>query len=161
MTCSLETYRARIGTFQFRRYTMKPYSCRAPRTSSLGTPPGSFLVAAYFVILLSNYFILATSTSGQSWQKCYSTCNGYPQSNSGTSISSKLLSTMYPGGDVQIWDPGINFSVSARNPQAKDHSIRTITTTVFSRFPPTKLNKMAHITNGNRGQRGKGINCIY
>ena len=101
-------------------------------------------------------------TSGQSWQKCDNTCNGYKtQSNSGTSIPVKLLSTMYPGCDVHIWDPGIHFSLSARNPQPKDPLILTTTTIVFSRFPPTKLNKMAHITNGNRGQRGKGINCLY
>ena len=31
----------------------------------------------------------------------------------------------------------------------------------FSRISPSKKNKLAHIRNGNRGQRGKGITCMY
>ena len=72
--------------------------------------------------------------------------------------------------DIHIWDPGINRPVLLsgikanlilRNHQIRDCSMLAFTPSVLSRMSPSKLNKLAHITNGNRGKRGKGINCLY
>ena len=101
MTCSLQTYRARIGRFQS-YYLVKPYSSgRAPSTSSSGNPPSVYIMAAYLVLLMSNYYVVA-ATSGQG---CEGICRGYEGPGSGTSTPFTEHSTQIPGSGAQIWDP--------------------------------------------------------
>ena len=168
MTCSLETYRARIGRFQS-YYLVKPYSGRAPSTSSSGHPPSIYIITAYLVLLLSNYYVVAAT----SVQGCEGIPRDYRGPGSGTSTAFSEYSTQTHGNVAQIWDPGINWPElhysqysfwklrSQQNTHTIDLNILTPSASHFSRIPSAKLNKLVHITNGNRGQRGKGITCLY
>ena len=136
MTCSLENYISRIGIFQSYNFVKK----YPPNSTYHGNPPGVQLAAVYIILILSNYYILTTpggQTGCQSWGTA---STGYQRPCSGTSISNTTQSSP----QAQIWDPGINWPFD-----------------LFSRMPSTKLNKLAHIKNGNSRQRGKGINCLY
>lgn len=176
MTCSLQTYRARIGTFQT-GYLVKPYSFRAPCTSTPGTPPVTRLAAIYLIILLSSYFLLADTWEQTGWLNSTLQNKSCPVGPSfGTFIPTTVnsLPTLFRNYG-HIWDPGIipatPISITPRlvgkvkaggNPWARDnYSTLSFGISIFSRLPQAKQNKMAHITNGNRGQRGKGITCLY
>ena len=57
-----------------------------------------------------------------------------------------------------VWDPGD--SLHSTNILLQDFKHNSSFRT-FSCVSRTDRNKMAHITNGNRGQRGRGITCVY
>ena len=163
MTCSLETYRARIGTFQS-CYIVKKHPCKTPNTSPNGNQPGTYIAAVYIVLLMSNYYIINTKGGEKSWQDDGDACRGYHGPSTGTTSSFSVLSLEQApvSINIHIWDPGINRNqYSGVNHHTRDCSTITCTPSVFSRMSPTELNKLAHITNGNRGKRGKGINCLY
>ena len=143
MTCSLQTYRIRIGTFQ-PSYKKKSYSSnRSPGASSNGTPPGTVLTSVYLIILLSSYYVLSTPTcSGQYSHEQGNLCKYHIQPD-----SSHKEHNLCTGGSI-TWDPGISLETMA-------------TATIFSGMPSAKLNKLVHIKYGNRGPRGKGIKILY
>ena len=69
-----------------------------------------------------------------------------------------------------VWDPGINLPPapaftapwSSYVYMADDPvSIGITGAAAFPWIDSTQQNKLAHIMSGNRGQRGKGIKCIY
>ena len=139
MTCSLQTYRARIGTFQS-YYKVKKSPCSSPSPQSSGNPPGAHLAAAYILLLLTSYYLLSTSIEPPSWQNYQVPCSDYQVPSSGTSTAFLFGSRTDQDQDIHLWDPG---------------------GTTFAWLDKTMQNKLAHIISGNRGQRGKGIKCIY
>ena len=59
-----------------------------------------------------------------------------------------------------IWDPGSG-TLGYRHGYLKDEGRGDNSSRIFSWLSKVEINKLAHITNGNRGQRGRGIICTY
>ena len=59
MTCCLQIYRARIGTF-FPRPIKKSCKTRAPKSSTITVPFGKFLLVLNILLLMSNNLQLIT-----------------------------------------------------------------------------------------------------
>ena len=63
-----------------------------------------------------------------------------------------------------VWDPGIKTQSHCSRHVFRVQFPDTISTPAATVFPWTdsvQQNKIAHITSGNRGQRGRGIKCLY
>ena len=166
----------RIGTFVTGPlYKKKTRHCTATSKFSMKT---SFILA----LLISNYCLLALSLptllqphhppQGPAWQQqhcsytLYTACMGCPAPSLGTtryksSITTSILTISnthcaeLQSRQSDIWDPGVhsNGSLLDLSPHTPGR--------LCPRETSTDRNKMAHITHGNRGQRGRGITCVY
>ena len=171
MTCSLQSYRIRIGTFQDGTHILKKKSQKWSPKSNKYLKRTSFILALIF----SNYCLLALSLpallqphltpQGTAWQQQHrpgsytssTACMGCPAPSLGTLryngsiITTTLSSTNSLSADnrqSEVWDPGNNLS-----PSSASRTCPWVTS--------SDRNKAAHITNGNTGQRGKGVTCLY
>lgn len=153
MTCSLQTYRIRIGTF----YPRSKSKLKKNNVPDKQPQPSTYLLLLLIVLytgLILNVSSLKTFNSD--WLA--STYIG-PTSQA-WSVSSECL-------DCLVWDPGIQL-VSNRdnfyNPIHEDYPFEVLELFGSSCSPwlnSKQRNKITHIICGNRGQRGKGINCVY
>jgi hypothetical protein len=173
MTCSLQNYRIRIGTFNAGRPIYKKTFNNHTKNSKKNLQKTWFIVT----LLLSNYCVLALSLP--SLLKPHNTAalhektawhlqpGGFTHPYSAhikcspTSQIKQLVShlSLTPfNNESDVWDPGDSFHGTDILLQdfAHNSSFRT-----YSWISRTDRNKMAHITNGNRGQRGRGITCVY
>ena len=150
MTCSLQSYRHRIGTYQQRiRYrTISRKKIMTGTNCFYSRFPMTLLISIYLLIIIYLPVMLEyqppKSYSDQS--RTYSssctvsalltflppTCTSLRYTR-----SSSLWLAWYPDS----WDPGPCRS-----------------TAYLSR---KERNRIAHTTNGNRGKRGQGITCLY
>ena len=184
MTCSLQTYRIRIGTFQAGRHIQKKtFKCNTPctklnkKTRFIITLLISnyCLLALSFPVLLKPFHFTNTSYKEAAWQyqpgsyTVYTACMGCPAPSLGTTryngssnitilAGSNTYCAEFPIRQSEVWDPGdtTQANSSLHIQESGDRPVRT--------YPYVTIrtkNKMAHITNGNRGQRGKGITCVY
>ena len=141
MTCSVQVYRIRIGTFQNCLQFKKKVQNFVPSGKS------SHLLKRYFIITLVVLFYLTLL------YEC--------QSNYMLEVSSKIghcqcckinyfqLSPVSDHVDqFKIWDPGLI-------------EFQLMNTGKFSWISRIDRNKLTHSTNGNRNQRGNGMTCLY
>ena len=162
MTCSLQTYRKRIGTFNsglakqwyYRKIEDRKLDCfRIRFTLSLMVLIYSSLVISLPVLLQGNVqagldqshhgggghtggcqdFVVTHGTSTDAW-------------------SCEALSNY-------IWDPGSTYTCIQW--VERDTDIRNSSTTVFTWMSRAEQNRLVHSLNGNREKRGKGITCAY
>ena len=139
MTCSLQVYRVRIGTF-FPRKCRKSWNSRTPNSTRLIVPWGIILLMIiYLSIVLNSDILTRHSVENENWK------------------SFKCKSVIDRRGGLRgtesrfIWDPGSRKSRTG-GPAGTSSSVW------LSR---KERNKITHLINGNRGQRGRGINCVY
>ena len=174
MTCSLQSYRIRIGTFQNGTHILAKKSQEWSPKSNKYLKRTSFILALIF----SNYCLLAISLPAllqphlmpleTAWQQqqhrpgSYTTstaCMGCPAHSLGTlryngSISTIILdSTNANSAELrsrqsEVWDPG-------------NHLPSSSSSSTWPWVSSSDRNKTAHITHGNTGQRGKGVTCLY
>ena len=157
MTCSLEIYRIRIGTYNNRQTYRRKYctvSGSGNRLRKINLLV-RLLIAIYTSTVVSLPVLLKSPiNSSLTWQikPCSSTLTfivpKYQISSSDQHYPlTQVTSFVHPPANMScqfdIWDPG-------------DASIQSHPW-IFS----LDWNKIAHITYGNRGQRGKGITCVY
>ena len=157
MTCSLEIYRIRIGTYNNRQTYRRKYctvSGSGNRLRKINLLV-RLLIAIYTSTVVSLPVLLKSPiNSSLTWQikPCSSTLTfivpKYQISSSDQHYPlTQVTSFVHPPANMScqfdIWDPG-------------DASIQSHPW-IFS----LDWNKIAHITFGNRGQRGKGITCVY
>ena len=173
MTCSLQTYRIRIGTFQSGIY-LKKKTTSCTRNSNLKVRRTSFILA----LIISNYCLIALTFPallqphpphhGPTWHQQHSHHGSYtiPISSLANIRSCGFTSKpvlIIPDSDSihqnsrqsRVWDPGAN----------ANSSLLQSSQFILARTCPwethKKRNKVAHIMNGNIGQRGKGVTCVY
>ena len=158
MTCSLETYRQRIGTFQHGLPGKNLCRKRNPKSCNKSNSFRARLIMTLFIlnyccVILTLPILLQTQTQQLEYAlalpRPYSCTSTPHQVSSSQSLSLVklptiknvvLLLTWFPDS----WDPGPGSN--------------WVSSVYISRI---KRNKLAHITFGNRGKRGKGITCIY
>ena len=159
MTCSLETYRIRIGTYNTSRQFSRKKYCRS---SSSGfsekkiTLLVRLLIATYSILVVSLPTLIKPQINlSSTWlaNPCSSstltyTVLNYQLSNGNQPyVASQLNILDHPLSNMTLqfnaWDPG---GVMIQ-PYPWIYSI--------------DWNKLAQITYGNRGQRGRGITCVY
>ena len=151
MTCSLQIYRARIGTF-FPRPRKK--SCdvtRAPKSSIS-------LVPLSLIILMIIYCCLIVNVEARH------TCNVENDDwNAPLNFSPVGLETMscYTSMQWHTWDPGITKLLIGRKDMLDFESLPATGSTTYPWHDNKQRNKLNHIINGNRERRGRGINCVY
>ena len=173
MTCSLQTYSIRIGTFNVGRpiYKKPPYN--HTKISKKILQKTCFI----WTLLISNYCLLALSLPSLMEPHLTPAWHGntdwhlqpgkftHPYSaHVKCSPNSQLkqlvlhLSLAHCNNQSDVWDPGDSFHGTGILLQDSAHnsSFRT-----FSWVSRIDRNKEAHVTNGNRGQRGRGITCVY
>ena len=165
MTCSLQTYRTRIGTFQNRRLNLKPRKFRISKSQQHSKT--YFLI--FFILLYSGLIVNASSLQqlSSSWIPSTNTGSTF---TTGSGCSDQLHSL--------VWDPGIKLKTAIHveteniypwvrhldHWRTRDDPLRALGSTSSSTFSWLNIkqrNKITHMISGNRGQRGKGINCVY
>ena len=167
MTCSLQTYRARIGLFQ-PKLLMKRSVSRAPGTS--------FRMAAnisrkcgFIILLLAFNLLLKSNTNLQCIGRAHLQNPGYrfKSSKMGYPTPSLGTNTIFPD-KPQCMNYNVSFLTNrlVSCPCRSDvtdlpGTIGTTGAAIFPWMDRTQQNKLAHMTSGNRGKRGKGIKCIY
>ena len=165
MTCSLQTYRTRIGTFQNRRLNLKPKKFKI--SNSQQHSKHYFLI---FLILLYSGLIVNASSLQQLSSSWIPSTNTGSTFTTGSGCSDQLHSL--------VWDPGIKLKTAIHveteniypwvrhldHWRTRDDPLRALGSTSSSTFSWLNIkqrNKITHMISGNRGQRGKGINCVY
>ena len=144
MPCSPQTYRIRIGIYNAGRNIYKKtdsnHSSSSKKTLQKKKLIVTLIIANYYMLVLLGPVLLHPYiTSETCWQ---------PKPGSFTIPYTDQYQFSADTGPYQlagqsdVWDPG-----------------DTVSTPVL--ITNTDRNKLAHTTNGNRGQRGKGINCVY
>ena len=177
MTCSLQTYRQRIG--RFNSGLAKPLYYR----NSNGNQVVQFrtrlkitLITAVYCLFIINLPILIQDHG----QAEHSQAQHGGGGGSTTTGCADFVATHGAFGAVwncvamsyYVWDPGSSHSVkSARGfitltplrwaAVGSDLSNTSNGTTVFIWITKAKINKLVHIINGNKSQRGRGITCAY
>ena len=148
MTCSLQTYRTRVGTFQNRRFKLKPEKVRISNSQQHSTT--YFLI--FFIILYSGLIVNASSLQqlSSSWISSTNTGSTF---TFGSGCSEQLHSL--------VWDPGIKHLDNWRTRDDPLGDLGSTASSTFSWLNIKQRNKITHMISGNRGQRGKGINCVY
>ena len=151
MTCSLQTYRSRIGTFY--QWSKSKTSCkRKPKTlSNQGTYLIIFIVFLYCG-LIANVHSLHQHNLKTSFSK-----------ESTTQQTSHLGSWNYSEYSNLVWDPGIPLNLyqagavthSRTNEDDTIENIRTTGTGVFTWLDNKERNKLTHVNFGNRGIGGR------
>ena len=151
MTCSIEIYRQKIGTYQLGPNVKSNFSRpRTYRTNRFRPRLGlSLLIYSYSVIIIFLPNILGTLPTHRENPSPWC-CTSVPPLVSASyskgptklhlvrsTASSQLLYC-----SPEIWDPGPSKGLARY-------------------LSNIKRNKLAHILNGNQGKRGKGINCLY
>ena len=135
MTCSLQTYRQRIGT-----YHQRPKK----KTNFMYNKPSSFRPRLIFNLILP-IFIYCLGILSLPFAQEYSP--PYVPNPDSCSLTPHLVAPVYHSTLAKLsvsWDPGPGSGLGC--------------TAYLSR----KIrNKMVHIENGNRGKRGKSITCLY
>jgi hypothetical protein len=173
MTCSLQNYRIRIGTFNVGRPIYKKrFSSNHSENSKKNLQKTWFLVT----LLLSNYCMLALSLPSllkphhtaalhekTAWHHQPGSFTHPYTAHMKCSPTSQLkqlvshLSLAHFNNQSDVWDPGDSLhSTDTFQDFTHNSSFRT-----YSWVSRTDRNKMAHITHGNRGQRGRGITFVY
>ena len=120
MTCSLQTYRIRIGTFQTGTHLHKKKVFNCKRDSNINVKKTSFILA----LIISNYCLLALSFPtllqphhpypGPAWQQqpgsytVYTACIGCQAPSVGTARYFAEIN----GRQSEVWDPGTNVNIS-------------------------------------------------
>ena len=150
MTCFLELYRQRIGEFDFssaygqfcRKFSKSGTKSVKVRTAGLSV----LIMVIVFMMVGLLFIILRQGLSGYSTQSCiYSLC----------------YLRMAPFLSV-VANNEIKFSYSDVTARSEKYIERFLTgASPFWWITKQGLNKLAHVINGNRGQRGRGITCIY
>ena len=167
MTCSLQIYRSRIGTFNF----------RPTRRLSTSRPPSSSTSSSTFVLtlLMVSYCGILLNASTLSNQNSLGSNEPFIRSlycgahSTGTWYSEQVY--------VHVWDPCIGTEIRLQQEYlagrglGRVQDIRwdedTISEVVSNGTPALtwldrrQRNKLTHSNNGNGGQRGKGIKCLY
>jgi hypothetical protein len=166
MTCSLQTYRSRIGTFYYITIA-KPCVNRTPNTSS---PQATYIL---FFLLISYCGLLVNTNSMQQ----------HGQEFAGSPTSFCIRAFAFAGLECSeqlynhVWDPGITSHVTVkqlehpyllvgvvahiRSTEDLLRAIGTSGSSTFAWLDRSQRNKLTHTIFGNRGHRGKGINCLY
>ena len=158
MTCSLQTYRSRIGNF-YPKYMSKPRTPRPKALPNQATYLFIFILISYCGLIANvNSFLQSTQKTGN-----FSTCSNLQTSHPTKPIYSEHFYH-------HVWDPGITsqpyqqlVGVVAQSISTKDllGAIGTSGAGTFAWLDNSHRNKLTHINFGNRGHRGKGINCLY
>ena len=103
MTCSLQMYRARIGTFYPRPIKKSCIMTRAPKSSTSAVPLSKFLLVFYFVLLISKSVQLLTPSDSVKHGSEY-TWTGGPTPSLGTNA---VFPDQIQDFRFNVWDPGI------------------------------------------------------
>ena len=138
MTCSLQLYRARIGTFPTKPITKPCGIIRAPRSSIHVVPLIFIIIAALYSGLLVSVWVVQLSSL------VYSGLN--PAFSELYSSSTNTDVPCPTGSAHNTWDPGIKI-------ESKD-TLELLASTISPWQGHKEWNKLIHITNGNRDSRG-------
>ena len=155
MTCSLNIYRQRIGT----HYPASIRKMTPWKKSTYGNSRNlSFRIRLKLTLIMTNYLIIIfflpmIFKNGPHKQDLnpyiYSILN-HPTS---TAPLQQYLVTPY---DPSTWkDTGVHNIFKAVEPGIMS------ATSVFLWMTRAQINKLVHTMQGNRGQRGRGITCLY
>ena len=155
MTCSLNIYRQRIGTY----YPASIRKMTPWKKSTYGNSRNlSFRIRLKLTLIMTNYLIIIfflpmIFKNGPHKQdlnpSIYSILN-HPTS---TAPLQQYLVTPY---DPSTWeDTGVHNIFKAVEPGIMS------ATSVFLWMTRAQINKLVHTMQGNRGQRGRGITCLY
>ena len=150
MTCSLETYRIRIGTYNTSRQFSRKKYCRS---SSSGFSEKKITLLVRLLIATYSILVVSLPTLIKPQIKLDSTWQTNPRSSTLTYIVPRYKLS------------NVNQPYLVSQTSLLDHPPRICQ---FDTWDPggsmiysIDWNKIAHITYGNRGQRGKGITCVY
>ena len=161
MTCSLETYRYRIGSFNLGCTTKRYFR----KTNSVSTRS---LIICILLLMYNGRGLEPLEQQAHTGQGSlpYGDGNGRVGGTSSCSKMSRYIETesYYRVVHCQVWDPGITYV--SEYYRGRQNSLKILETNDFSSamYPwqdHKQRNKLAHITNGNREKRGRGINCVY
>ena len=158
MTCSPQTYRIRIGIYNIVKIDYRKNCVKLTNYSKKTLPRNRLCVS----LILTTYCIVALSIPNLL----------KPQINPELIMQIKPSSSTLPyqltqplGITImsrQSLDPGeTKYTCGLNISHGWDPGGYTQTTVAFPWVDNEKQNKLAHITNGNRGQRGRGIKFIY
>ena len=150
MTCSLQDYRLRIGTYQQSiRYRTSSWKKNMTRTNYLKTSfPQTLLINLYLMILCYLPVMLdyqPLKSNFNQGRAASSTCTVTATPTSTFPLCQGLICTK-PTSLFHAWY-SIKWDLGPCRP-----------TIYLSR---KEINRTAHATNGNRGKRGQGITCLY
>ena len=156
MTCSLQTYRSRIGTFY--QWSKTKTSCkRKPKTLS---NPGTYLI----ILLVFLYFGLIANGHSMNQLNLKTSLSKESTSQQTSQIDNWNYSEYFN----LVWDPGIvphlyqaGTAYHSRTNEDPIENIRTTGAGVFIWLDNSERNRLTHINYGNRGHRGKGMNIVY
>ena len=153
MTCSLETYRFRIGSFNLGRTKQRYF--RKTNDGSTGSP--LIFTPIFILLLLGNGLgleppehLVHTEQAGEVRGGASSSCNFFMTTKEWS--CSEMSSYIWDPGRLVVELGGVS-SVNAN--ESKNRR------SVFTWRTKAAINKLAHIFNGNRENRGKGLTCIY
>ena len=143
MTCSLQTYRTRIGTYNIKQTTYRK------EYSKNGTERNQQKQKLLISLVLTNYCLLVLLGPSLLCPYPPIVFQSLPsRATSSYTSSNQVQEVLIITTQSHTWDPG-----TAANLFTFQSYLSWITS--------THRNKLAHITYGNRGQRGRGITVVY
>jgi hypothetical protein len=153
-------WRSAIGNFAIR------FTGSSARSSSMSSSTVSFSRVQYFflgLVLATLSFQLLLHTQGHGLEF---TCT--QQRPFRCTAATQVLESTFKIDVLQLvwqpdtWDPGPRFIVSQQKTYNLDQDeLNSRLTPAHTWNTRIQKNKLAHINFGNRGQRGKGITCMY
>ena len=155
MPCSLQSYTIRIGTF-YSRPTAEPCVKRGQNSPiSQLTYLLIFTLIVYCGVLVNIYSSQLISL------KCAAFLSSpYLVPPSTCSLECVECHTWDPGITSQVFQSSTLLSQGGNTAELLGATGKT-GASLFSWLNSIQRNKLNHIINGNRGNRGKGINCLY
>ena len=183
MTCSLQIYRQRIGTYQpssIRRKNIVKESCAYSGTSSFRTRLTVTLVLINYLMIISFLpIILKQEFLRQDYNHGMSSLYFCTAPDPPKPLEPAKFLAQSPSQDLEIliklllplpsspgtWDPGP--AQHKLEPMCLLSIFEDVepgilsAASVFIWMTRAQINKFIHIIQGNRGQRGRGITCLY
>ena len=145
MTCSLETHRIRIGT----HYNKEQRTYRKKYRNNIKQIPRKYNSIICILTIYCSLLLLGPTrllphppSTWTTWRPCLTS------SLSSCTSSNQVHSVLSATTQSHTWDPGAPCNISS-------------TQSHYTWITSMDRNKLAHITHGNRGQRGKGITVVY
>ena len=146
MPCSLQIYRARIGTFlpkYFRKSSIIP---RTP-SSSMTAPLSLIIVMTLYCCLVLHVDIRSTSR--------------IENNISSVTIENDIIENFVgkPSLANTQWNPGLTKLLVGKRQTLE--LLESVSNTIHPWNDHKEMNKLMHIISRNMERRGRGINCIY
>ena len=145
MTCSLQTRRIRIGT----HYNKEKRTYRKKYRINMEQIPRKYKFIICILTIYCYLVLLGPTKLPPHPPNTWIAWRPYPSSSlSSCTSSNQVHGVLNATTQSHTWDPGTTCNISS-------------TQSHYTWITSMDRNKLAHITHGNRGQRGKGITVVY